>query len=317
MSAAAKLLPLMLAAVVAAAPVRANDIRTGRVYFAPGATRAVIAGSLEGREIVDYLLGAHAGQTLSVTMDSDNTAAYVNVIPPDAENVAVYAGHIGREANRYEGTLDLDGDWKLRVYLFRAAARRGETADYRLQVEVTGEPARGPLDGDRGRGDLRDPPGRDLRALTARLRKAAGAASAGLPMPRAASAAAAAARPRSSCCPCAWLAAIRGRDAAPVTAAMAGRRCHRGRPRGYPLVLPRSLGHLLRAGARGPGNGAVAGGRTAARSGDGCSCPGLRRHSRLSSSSRHSLGAAGPRSGEAQRQPISCERASHQPLRVR
>ncbi|MBK1631331.1 hypothetical protein CKO31_11390 [Thiohalocapsa halophila] len=137
---AAKLLPLLLIAVVAAATVRAGDIRTERVHFAPGATGAVIAGSIQGRGSIDYLLGARAGQTLSVTMDSDNTAAYFNVIPPDAENVAVYAGHTGPELNRYVGTLDLDGDWKLRVYLYRAAARRGETADYRLQVEVAGEP---------------------------------------------------------------------------------------------------------------------------------------------------------------------------------
>lgn len=137
---AAKPLPLLLAAVIAASLVRADDIRTERVHFAPGATGAVIAGSIEGRESLDYLVGARAGQTLAVTMESDNTAAYFNVIPPDAENVAVYAGHTGPELNRYRGTLDLDGDWKLRVYLYRAAARRGETADYRLQVEVTGDP---------------------------------------------------------------------------------------------------------------------------------------------------------------------------------
>lgn len=140
MPAAAQRLPLLLAAVVAAFTVRADDIRTERVYFAPGATSAVIAGSIEGRKSIDYLLGARAGQRLSVTMDSDNTAAYFNVIAPDAQDVAVYAGHTGPELNRYQGTLDLDGDWKLRVYLYRAAARRGESADYRLDVSITGEP---------------------------------------------------------------------------------------------------------------------------------------------------------------------------------
>ncbi|WP_296900736.1 hypothetical protein [Thiohalocapsa sp.] len=140
MPASAKLLPLLLAVVVAAAPAHADDIRTERVHFAPGGTGAVIAGSITGRETVDYLVSARAGQTLSVAMQSDNTAAYFNVIPPDAENVAVYAGHSGPELNRYEGTLDLDGDWKLRVYLYRAAARRGERADYRLDVSLSGDP---------------------------------------------------------------------------------------------------------------------------------------------------------------------------------
>ncbi len=115
--------PLLVA--LAATPAPADDSRSEPVYFAPGGTGVVIVGSLEGRETVDYLLGAKAGQTLSVTMDSDNSAAYFNLIAPP---------------NRYEGTLDLDGDWKIRVYLFRAAADAGERAGYRLDIHITGAP---------------------------------------------------------------------------------------------------------------------------------------------------------------------------------
>jgi hypothetical protein len=130
--------PLLVA--LAAAPVPADDSRSEQVYFAPGGTGVVIVGSLEGRETVDYLLGAKAGQTLSVTMDSDNSAAYFNLIAPDEQDVAVHAGHLAAAPNRYEGTLDLDGDWKIRVYLFRAAADAGERAGYRLDIHITGEP---------------------------------------------------------------------------------------------------------------------------------------------------------------------------------
>lgn len=137
---AAAAFALALTCALATAPTRAAEIRTERVYFAPGGTGVVIAGSIEGREAVDYLLGARAGQTLVVRMDSDNTASYFNIIPPDAEDAAVYAGHNGPEFNRYAGKLDLDGDWKIRVYLYRAAARRGESADYRLDISITGKP---------------------------------------------------------------------------------------------------------------------------------------------------------------------------------
>ncbi len=124
-----------------AAQVQADDqMRTERVHFAPGATSAVIAGSIEGRESLDFLLSARAGQTLKVTMETDNSANYFNLIPPDAEDVAVYTGSNGPEFNQYEGELDLDGDWKIRVYLYRAAARRGERADYRLDISITGAP---------------------------------------------------------------------------------------------------------------------------------------------------------------------------------
>jgi hypothetical protein len=130
-----------LAAFFAGTPLRAEpDVEEQRVYFAPGAVGAVIAGSIEGREVVDYLLGAEAGQTLAVTMQTDNLQNYFNIIPPDAANEAVYIGSSSPEPNRYEGTLDLDGDWRIRVYLYRAAARRGETADFRLDVSITGEP---------------------------------------------------------------------------------------------------------------------------------------------------------------------------------
>jgi hypothetical protein len=128
--------PLLVA--LAATPAPADDSRSEPVYFAPGGTGVVIAGSLEGRETVDYLLGAKAGQTLSVTMDSDNSAAYFNLIAPNEQDVALYAGHLAAEPNRYEGTLDLDGEWKIRVYLYRAAADAGERADYRLDIHITG-----------------------------------------------------------------------------------------------------------------------------------------------------------------------------------
>jgi hypothetical protein len=41
--------------------VRADEVRRERVQFAPGGTGVVIAGSIEGRERVDYLLGASKG----------------------------------------------------------------------------------------------------------------------------------------------------------------------------------------------------------------------------------------------------------------
>jgi hypothetical protein len=75
---------------------------------------------------------------MTVTLVTDHTASYFNVIPPDAENEGIFAG--SRDGNRFQGILDLDGDWKIRVYLIRAAARRGERAAYSLTVEITGEP---------------------------------------------------------------------------------------------------------------------------------------------------------------------------------
>jgi hypothetical protein len=116
----------------------ATDIRAERVEFAPGQSGATLEGKIRGREIVDYLVAARAGQTMTVNMETGHGANYFNVIPPDADSEAVFIGSTA--GNVYEGRLDLDGDWKIRVYLMRSAARRNETAAYKLDIGVSGEP---------------------------------------------------------------------------------------------------------------------------------------------------------------------------------
>ena len=73
-----------------------------------------------------------------VTLATDHTVNYFNVIPPDLDNEADFVG--STEGKSFRGVLDLDGDWRIRVYLMRAAARRGGAADYTLTVEITGDP---------------------------------------------------------------------------------------------------------------------------------------------------------------------------------
>ena len=45
--------------------------------------------------------------------------------------------------NQYEGTLPASGDYKVRVYLMRSAARRDEVAKYRPEMIITGNAAHG------------------------------------------------------------------------------------------------------------------------------------------------------------------------------
>jgi hypothetical protein len=40
--------------------------------------------------------------------------------------------------NQYEGALPASGDYKIRVYMMRSAARRSEAASYTLTVGITG-----------------------------------------------------------------------------------------------------------------------------------------------------------------------------------
>lgn len=117
--------------------VHARDkIGKERVRFESGSSSATITGTITGYEAVDFVLGARAGQTMTVEMKTDNTANYFNLIPPDSEDEAIHIGSVDGE--NFDGVLDLDGDWKIRVYLMRSAARRGENARFTIEVAIRG-----------------------------------------------------------------------------------------------------------------------------------------------------------------------------------
>lgn len=125
-------LALMLVGVAQA------QVRTDRVQFAKGASSKTITGSIKGDESVDYLVGARAGQTLSVTLKPGNASNYFNVLPPGSDT-ALFVG--SSSGNTYSGRLPANGDYRVRVYLMRNAARRNEAANYTLTIGVTGAAA--------------------------------------------------------------------------------------------------------------------------------------------------------------------------------
>ena len=128
------------AALVVLQPVSAGaqpaPPRQERVSFAKGASAATIKGQIKGDADVDYVVRAAAGQTISVSLKVSNRANYFNVLPPGSAGVAMYVGQTGEA---YTGMLPADGDYTVRVYLVRAAARRNEVSTYELTIGVTGQ----------------------------------------------------------------------------------------------------------------------------------------------------------------------------------
>lgn len=104
----------------------AENIRTERVRFAPGKTSSVIEGRISGYDTVDYVLGARQGQSMNVSMASNNGANYFNILAPSETEVAFFNGSVSQ--NQYEGVLPKTGDYRIRVYMMRSAARRNEYA---------------------------------------------------------------------------------------------------------------------------------------------------------------------------------------------
>lgn len=122
------------AVVVAPVAVAQVQIPTQRVQFAPGATSATIEDTIRGYEIIDYLVSARAGQSINVSMATNNSANYFNILAPGENEVAMFNGSVNE--NQFEGTLPATGDYKIRVYQMRSAARRNEVANYRLEIVI-------------------------------------------------------------------------------------------------------------------------------------------------------------------------------------
>ena len=127
---------LLLAMTLAEPLVADTSIRQEKVQFAKGASSAVIKGQLKGDATVDYVVRAAAGQTLSVKLQETNPQNYFNVMPPDSTGSAMFVGDTGED---YSGVLPVDGDYVVRVYLMRPAARRGESSNYTVTIGVSGK----------------------------------------------------------------------------------------------------------------------------------------------------------------------------------
>jgi hypothetical protein len=115
-----------------------DEIRKERVQFKKGATTATIKGNIKGYETVDYLLGAKAGQHMNVSLATKHGATYFSILAPGENEVAMFNASVSQ--NQFEGALPASGDYKIRVYMMRSAARRSEAASYTLTVGITGSP---------------------------------------------------------------------------------------------------------------------------------------------------------------------------------
>lgn len=114
----------------------ADGIRAERVQFAKGASSTTVEGSIKGYEIVDYVVRASQGQSMNVSLATPHTATYFNLLAPGQTEVAFFNGSVSE--NQYEGVLPATGDYKIRVYMMRSAARRDESAQYRLEIAISG-----------------------------------------------------------------------------------------------------------------------------------------------------------------------------------
>ncbi len=114
--------------------LKAQDIQTVELSFDKIPTTIVVNDSLQGYDIMDYIFYAKKGQFLTVGLTTDNNSNYFNIMEPKEEYVAIYNSSLAE--NAYKVALKKTGDYKIRVYLMRSAARRKELANFELSIGI-------------------------------------------------------------------------------------------------------------------------------------------------------------------------------------
>jgi hypothetical protein len=128
---------LLVAAVAVPAMLLAQGVRQQRVSFKAGSSSADLTGTLKGNDTIDYVLRASEGQSMHVLFKSKSGAASFDVLPPGSDAAIAIGETVG---NEWTGTLPATGDYRVRVFQQRNAARRGASATYSLSIGVTGRP---------------------------------------------------------------------------------------------------------------------------------------------------------------------------------
>jgi hypothetical protein len=128
-----RILATAVAATLAATAFSQDVARQARLALEAGQASTHIEDSIEAFESVSYVVPLQAGQTLQVALASSNLAQVFDIHAPDAAKPVFVGGESGNAARL---TAKITGEFVIRVYLLRFAARDGQSARYTMEVKV-------------------------------------------------------------------------------------------------------------------------------------------------------------------------------------
>ena len=113
-----------------------DEVRTETLQFAKGATGTSVSDNITGYNAIHYKVTARAGQRMAVQLSTRHLATYFNVFAPGTGpgDAAIFIG--STKGDRFVTTLKESGTYTIQVYMMRSAARRNESADFKLHVEI-------------------------------------------------------------------------------------------------------------------------------------------------------------------------------------
>lgn len=97
------------------------------------------AGSIKGRDYVDYRIAVGAGQSLAVELTGrSSTAVFFNIMPPGSDWQALFLG--SNEGSKFaKRMMPDDGKYTIRVYQMGAAASDGKKSTFTVKATVSGK----------------------------------------------------------------------------------------------------------------------------------------------------------------------------------
>ena len=117
--------------IAIAAPAAAQDKSPQRVRFEKGKTSATIRGRVNGFDTQDYVVGAKAGQQMAIDIKASNPQTYFVLYSINGKATDM------NETDHYSLETNESGDYVIRVFMMRAAARRkGATSTFSLTISI-------------------------------------------------------------------------------------------------------------------------------------------------------------------------------------
>jgi hypothetical protein len=102
-----------------------------RVRFQSGHSSATLKGKIVGFDTKDYVVGAKAGQAMALRLSSSNPSTYFVIYSINGRATDMI------ETTDWSETLSESGDYLIRVFMMRSAARRkGAAANFTLSISI-------------------------------------------------------------------------------------------------------------------------------------------------------------------------------------
>jgi len=102
-----------------------------RVRFQSGHSSATLKGRIVGFDTKDYVVGAKVGQAMALRLSSSNSSAYFVIYSINGRATDM------NETTEWSETLSESGEYLIRVFMMRSAARRrGAAANFTLSISI-------------------------------------------------------------------------------------------------------------------------------------------------------------------------------------